>query len=135
MATISRPRDDAILTRIDVAPLPGVLLVLLAVLMMLGALVPPAGFQRALPGCGCNHRTQARGKPIEISIDERGRMLVNGKRIAERDIYTTLTRLTIERRHPHVAITAASEVAFGTIIRVLDATRAAGLEDVGFVTS
>ncbi len=35
----------------------------------------------------------------------------------------------------HVSITADAKAPYGVIIRILDAARVSGLEDVGFVTS
>jgi biopolymer transport protein ExbD len=35
----------------------------------------------------------------------------------------------------HVSLTADVKAPYGTIIRILDAAKVAGLEDVGFVTS
>jgi biopolymer transport protein ExbD len=43
----------------------------------------------------------------------------------------------VERKkgHKHVSLTADVKAPYGTIIRILDAAKIAGLEDVGFVTS
>ena len=39
------------------------------------------------------------------------------------------------RGDKHVSLTADVKAPYGTIIKILDAAKIAGLEDVGFVTS
>ncbi len=41
----------------------------------------------------------------------------------------------IKKPHKHVSIVADAKAPYGVIIRILDAAKEAGLEDVGFVTS
>jgi biopolymer transport protein ExbD len=135
MATINAPRDDATMAEINVAPFTGLLLVLLVVFVLLKSVVTPAGFQRELPGCGCMHMHIAKGSPIRISANVDGRLFVNGVPTDVEKIYPLLRQLAQERGRPHVSVTADTDVDYGVIIRILDATRSAGLGDVGFVTS
>src|SRR5277367_5514464 len=129
MATISTPRDDATMAEIDVAPLTGLLLVLLVVFVVLKGVVAPAGFQREVPAnCGCMHI--AKGTPIGISASADGRLFVNGVRTDVENIYPLLRQLAQKRGSPPVWVTADTDVDYATIIRILDATTSAGLGDV-----
>jgi biopolymer transport protein ExbD len=133
MATISVQRDDATMAEINLAPLTGLLLVLLIVFVLLKSVITPAGFQRELPGCPCMR--VAKGSPIRISANVDGGLFVDGVRTDVEKIYPLLRQLAQKRGSPHVSVTADTDVDYGVIIRILDATRSAGLGDIGFATS
>jgi biopolymer transport protein ExbD len=135
MATIGTPPNDATMAEINVAPFTGLLLVLLVVFVLLKSVVTPAGFQRKIPGCGCMHIAKGTPNRISISANVDGRVFVNGVRTDVEKIYPLLRKLAQKRGSPHVSVTADTDLDYGIIIRILDATRSAGLEDVGFVTS
>ena len=96
MATIHSHTGDAIVSDINVAPLVDVLFVLLVVFVLLGSLVPTAGFQRELLSCGCNHRAEPR-EPLAITVLSDGRIFVGGRRTDSRSIYGLLARIARTR--------------------------------------
>jgi biopolymer transport protein TolR len=129
-------RDDAVMAEINITPFTDVLLVLLIIFMILAALVAPPGFEKQLPDPG-----SAQPKPtvavhtIEVVVNERGTIFVDGKPSDERALYGDLLQTVHRRGKLHVALAADVKAPYGKIIRVLDAAKVAGLEDVGFVTS
>ena len=129
-------RDDAVMAEINITPFTDVLLVLLIIFMILAALVAPPGFEKQLPDPGSPpppHTVAAR--TIEVVVNERGAVFVDGKPSGERALYADLLDTVHRRGRLHVALAADVKAPYGTIIRILDAAKVAGLEDVGFVTS
>jgi len=129
-------RDDAVMAEINITPFTDVLLVLLIIFMILAALVAPPGFEKQLPDRGGfppPRLTAAR--TIEIVVNETGAIFVDGKRSDERGLYADLNDVVRNRGRLHVALAADVKAPYAAVIRILDAAKYAGLNDVGFVTS
>ena len=124
------------MAEINITPFTDVLLVLLIIFMILAALVTPPGFEKELPNTNNNNNTnQQQHKDIEIVVNQKGVIFVDGARTDTTGIYRVMTLTRIKRGNKHVSITADTKAPYGVIIRILDAAKEAGLEDVGFVTS
>jgi biopolymer transport protein ExbD len=130
-------RDDAVMAEINITPFTDVLLVLLIIFMILAALVAPPGFEKQLPdpGSAPPPKSPVAARTIEVVVNERGAVFVDGKPSGERALYPDLLDTVRRRGRLHVALAADVKAPYGTIMRVLDAAKIAGLEDVGFVTS
>ena len=126
------------MAEINITPFTDVLLVLLIIFMILAALVTPPGFQKQLPDSS-NPTTQNDNKKqhnIEVLVNEHGRIFVDNKSSDEQHIYVDMADAARRRGiKTHVALTADIKAPYGIIIRILDAAKIAGLQDVGFVTS
>jgi len=129
-------RDDAVMAEINITPFTDVLLVLLIIFMILAALVAPPGFEKQLgdPGTAPPPRLTA-ARTIQVVVSERGAIFVDGKRSDERALYADLRSVVQHRGRLHVALDADVKAPYSAIIRILDAAKFAGLDDVGFVTS
>ncbi len=129
-------RDDAVMAEINITPFTDVLLVLLIIFMILAALVAPPGFEKQLPDRGTVPPTSTvKARTIEVVVNERGTIFVDGKPSGERALYTDLLDTVRRRGRLHVALAADVKAPYSAIIRILDAAKVAGLDDVGFVTS
>ncbi len=129
-------RDDAVMAEINITPFTDVLLVLLIIFMILAALVAPPGFEKQLPDRGGAPPPRVvAARTIQVLVNERGAVFVDGKRSGERALYADMIDTVRRRGRLHVALAADVKAPYGTIMRVLDAAKAAGLDDVGFVTS
>ena len=62
-------------------------------------------------------------------------IFVDGTKTDEVGIYRVMHHGARKKPNQHVAIVADAKAPYGIIIRILDAAKEAGLEDVGFVTS
>ena len=138
MSMVSSAQDDEVMAEINITPFTDVLLVLLIIFMILAALVAPPGFEKQLPDKNSNPppvQQQKKTDDIEILVNEKGTIYVDGKRSDTTHIYSDMTDVARKKPNKHVSLTADVKAPYGTIIRILDAAKIAGLEDVGFVTS
>ncbi|MGZ3497146.1 MAG: ExbD/TolR family protein [Vulcanimicrobiaceae bacterium] len=136
MSLLSAQQDDEVMAEINITPFTDVLLVLLIIFMILAALVTPPGFEKELPNNNNNNTTQQQQhNDIEVDVNSRGKILVDGQVADQSTIYSIMEQVYAKRGKKHVSIVADAKAPYGIIIRVLDAAKIAGLDDVGFVTS
>ena len=125
------------MAEINITPFTDVLLVLLIIFMILAALVAPPGFEKELPNKNNNTTSnqQKNKNDIEVDVNDKGVIFVDGTKTDQVSIYRVMYDVSKKKPKHHVAIIADAKAPYGIIIRVLDAAKQAGLEDVGFVTS
>ena len=124
------------MAEINITPFTDVLLVLLIIFMILAALVTPPGFEKELPNNNNSQpQTQKQKNDIEVLVNNKGAIFVDGQKTDQAGIYNIMLTERAKRGNKHVSITADAKAPYGVIIRILDAAKIAGLEDVGFVTS
>jgi biopolymer transport protein ExbD/biopolymer transport protein TolR len=131
------------MAEINITPFTDVLLVLLIIFMILAALSAPPGFEKQL-GKSSNSRSnqpQNTRQNIQILVNNKGIIFVDGARADAQTIYYVLAQDIRKRgngpdhKPRHISLIADVKAPYGIIIRILDAARAAGNDDVGFVTS
>lgn len=124
------------MAEINITPFTDVLLVLLIIFMILAALVTPPGFEKELPNNNNSTPiTKQQHNNIEVDVRPDGAIFVDGTKTDENGIYNVMLTERAKKGNRHVDILADAKAPYGIIIRILDAARIAGLEDVGFVTS
>ena len=125
------------MAEINITPFTDVLLVLLIIFMILAALITPPGFEKELPNHNNNNNSsQSNNKnDIQVVVNNKGVIFVDTTQTNVTGIYRVMYDVMKKRGHKHVSITADAKAPYGVIIRILDAAKEAGLEDVGFVTS
>ncbi len=124
------------MAEINITPFTDVLLVLLIIFMILAALVTPPGFEKELPNNNTSQpQTQKQKNDIEVLVNNKGVIFVDGQKTDQAGVYNVMLTERSKRGNKHVSITADAKAPYGVIIRILDAAKIAGLEDVGFVTS
>ena len=62
-------------------------------------------------------------------------IFIDGTKTDDVGVYRVMYDASKKKPHHHVSIIADTKAPYGMIIRILDAAKNAGLEDVGFVTS
>jgi biopolymer transport protein TolR len=136
MALIQGGKLDDVMSEINITPFTDVLLVLLIIFMLLASLVSPPGFEKSLPnrGTATIMDTKIKSKTIEVTVNARGRILVDDTPSSAKGIYRALARAAARRGHLHVSLLADTNAPYGIVIRILDAAKLAKLTDVGFVT-
>lgn len=136
MGLLSAQQEQEVMAEINITPFTDVLLVLLIIFMILAALVAPPGFEKELPNKNNNPSTQNKNKnDIEVDVNNKGVIFVDGAKTDQVGIYRMMFEASKKKPHHHVAIVADAKAPYGVIIRILDAAKQSGLEDVGFVTS
>ena len=124
------------MAEINITPFTDVLLVLLIIFMILAALVTPPGFEKELPNNNNQPTSQPKQKnDIEVDVNNKGVIFVDGQKTDQAGIYSIMLTERAKRGNRHVSIIADAKAPYGVIIRILDAAKVAGLEDVGFVTA
>jgi biopolymer transport protein ExbD len=136
VSLLSARQDDEVMAEINITPFTDVLLVLLIIFMILAALVTPPGFQKQLPGkSAAASQPKTPPKSIDVIVTDTGAISVDGQATDEHGLYAVMASDVRKRGKLHVSITADSKVKYDLIIKILDAARLAGIEDVGFVTT
>ncbi|MGB8964150.1 MAG: biopolymer transporter ExbD [Candidatus Cybelea sp.] len=136
MGLLSAQQEQEVMAEINITPFTDVLLVLLIIFMILAALVAPPGFEKELPNKNPNSSTMNKNKnDIEVDVNNKGVIFVDGTKTDSVGIYRVMYDASKKKPHHHVAVVADVKAPYGIIIRILDAAKQAGLEDVGFVTS
>jgi biopolymer transport protein ExbD len=137
VSLLSAKQDEEVMAEINITPFTDVLLVLLIIFMILAAIVTPPGFEKQLPNKSDNS-PQTKDDPhknIEVDVNSKGQIYVDAIPATEATIYRVMYDASVKKPHKHVSITADTKAPYGIIIRILDAAKEAGLDDVGFVTS
>jgi biopolymer transport protein ExbD len=136
MGLLSAQQEQEVMAEINITPFTDVLLVLLIIFMILAALVAPPGFEKELPNKNPNSSTENKNKnDIEVDVNNRGVIFVDAVKTDDTGVYRVMYDASKKKPHHHVSIIADAKAPYGVIIRILDAAKQAGLEDVGFVTS
>src|SRR6185437_9471875 len=128
-------QEEDVMAEINITPFTDVLLVLLIIFMILATLVTPPGFEKELPNKSTAQQVEQQHKDINVMVNDRGVIFVDNVQADVRSIYSVMYNASLKKPQHHVSITADAKAPYGIIIRILDAAKDAGLQDVGFVTS
>jgi biopolymer transport protein ExbD len=136
MSLYAKPAQDETMAEINVTPFTDVLLVLMIIFILLAAIVLPPGFQRSLPNkCVPLCLGHVPKHPsIEVAIAPNGTIYVDTQRTSETALYGVLASVARRDIKTKVDLTGDGHAPYGAIVRTLDAAKAAGLENVTFVT-
>ena len=139
VASGSRPSET--MADINVTPFTDVLLVLLIIFMLLGTLAVPPGFQKQFPQPHHSGDTLEPSRTIRVRVTADNRIYIDNRAVRYRDLYQAMAAaVRFHREHAaqgytsRVELFGSSNTRYDTIIKILDAARQAGEEDVGFVT-
>lgn len=144
MGLTSAKQDSDVMAEINITPFTDVLLVLLIIFMILAALAAPPGFQKELPKK--NNVPQKINQnqlqhQIQVQVAANNRIFVDGHLTPIADLYTAMSdAVAYHKAHAqygyttHISLIADVDASYNTIIKILDAARAAQDDDVGFVT-
>jgi biopolymer transport protein ExbD len=122
------------MAEINITPFTDVLLVLLIIFMILAAMVTPPGFEKELSNHDGNPPNPAPVKSIEVLVNDRGVIYVDGQRTDASGVYAVMLTERSRLGNRHVDVIGDGKTKYGSIVRVLDACKVAGLDDVQFVT-
>ena len=136
MSLLSARGDEEVMAEINITPFTDVLLVLLIIFMILAALVTPPGFEKQLPNSNNSQSTASKNKnDIQIVVNDKGVIYVDSTKTDTKGIYRVMYETIKKRGKKKISLTSDIKAPYGVIIRILDAAKRAGDENVGFVTS
>lgn len=125
-------KQTGVLSEINITPFTDVLLVLLIIFMILASLTTPPGFERELPG-GCNKRLLKPPPYINVTVSKAGTIFVGSRRTSVSALYPRLASLHAHAPRNALALSADVKAPYAAVIRVLDAAKAGGIENVSLV--
>ena len=144
MGLTSARQDTDVMAEINITPFTDVLLVLLIIFMILAALAAPPGFQKELPKSNNtphNITQKQLQHQIQVLVTSQNRIFVDGRPTTVNGIYDSISNAVSYHKAnaaagytTHISLIADTDAKYDTIIKILDAARAAGDDDVGFVT-
>ena len=133
----SQGGESEVMAEINITPFTDVLLVLLIIFMILAAISAPPGFEKQL-GKSSNTPTNITNthNNITVMVNDKGVIFVDGTRANAQTVYRILYEAVQKRgRKRPISLIADAKASYGIIVRILDAARMAGDDNVGFVTS
>jgi biopolymer transport protein TolR len=125
-------KNDQFMSDINVTPFVDVMLVLLIIFMVTAPMMMQ-GLDVTLP--------QATAQPLEVkqeqlvvTIDKDGQIFINDFQITVDTLQDKLMKILQGRTDPEVFLKADKDVSYGTVVRVMAAVKAAGVDNLGMVT-
>ena len=144
MGLTSTAQDTEVMAEINITPFTDVLLVLLIIFMILAALAAPPGFQKELPkknDAPTKINLSQLKHQIDVEVSANNRIFIDGRQTTEAKLYDDMNAaVKFHKDHAnlgyltHISLVADAAASYNTIIKILDAARAANDDDVGFVT-
>jgi biopolymer transport protein ExbD len=113
---------------IDMTPMLDVVFIMLIFFIVTASFVKEAGIDVNRPEAATAVKKDRAG--ILIAISDKGEIWINKRRIDERAVQANIERLHAENPQGSVVIQADKKATTETLIKVMDASRAAGVYDV-----
>jgi biopolymer transport protein TolR len=125
------------MAEINVTPLVDVMLVLLIIFMITAPLLV-AGVPVDLPDSRAKPIEQPEEKPVQISIDERDRIFIDERQIADADLPDELAKIAAaqegKEKPQQIMLRADRKREYGRVMRVMGELNRAGLTRIAMVT-
>ena len=121
------------LAQINVTPFVDVMLVLLIIFMVTAPMLDQ-GIEVNLPEVENAPNLSNPVEPLTVKVDRRGAIWLGKEKIADAAKLTTVLRQAIKGdKEREVFLEADRQVPYGEVVKVMAATRAAGIEKLGMV--
>jgi len=121
------------LSQINVTPFVDVMLVLLIIFMVTAPMMEK-GVEVQLPEVENAPNLEAMKEPLVVSLDRRGEISIGRSKVETPEKLTpVLQQILGERKVKEVFLEADKAVAYGRVVQVMAAIKAAGVEKLGMV--
>ncbi len=124
MAIGGTDREEAIAS-INVTPFVDIILVVLIIFMVTTPIIMKPSINVNLPKAAAGDETSK--APLNISIDAKGDIFLNGKATTEADLTTYSKDLIAQKPEAQAIIAADKDVPHGRVIAVIDAIKTGGI--------
>lgn len=132
------PQEDGTLSDINITPLTDVLLVLLIIFLVTATAATQNAFNMNLPKENSAATVKADADYVVISVSARDEIFLQDETSpAPSTVPELAARLTLWKNKKgtnKVAIRSDARARYGTVIRVMDASKQAGLDKIALVT-
>lgn len=117
---------------IDMTPMLDVVFIMLIFFIVTASFVKEAGIDVNRPEAATAVKKDRAN--ILIAISDKGEIWINKRRVDVRAVQANIERLHAENPQGTVVIQADKKATTDTLIKVMDASRSAGIEDVSIAT-
>ncbi|MDN5000100.1 protein TolR [Bradyrhizobium sp. GCM10027634] len=130
-----RSRRKPVMAEINVTPMVDVMLVLLIIFMVSAPLLT-VGVPLDLPQTQAKSLDQSDQKPIQMSVDIKGKVFINDQEIAIDDLVPKLKAITDARGglEERIYLRADKKADYGTVAQVMGRLSGAGFKKLALVT-
>jgi biopolymer transport protein TolR len=130
-----RSRRKPVMAEINVTPMVDVMLVLLIIFMVSAPLLT-VGVPLDLPQTQAKSLDQNDQKPLQMSIDIKGKVFINDTEVALTDLVPKLKAITDARGglEERIYLRADKKADYGTVARVMGLLSGAGFKKLALVT-
>ena len=126
-------QDDPVLAEINVTPLVDVMLVLLIIFMITAPMLHQ-GIEVALPQADSEALPMRVDDPLVLSVNLDGLVYVQSDPVHPSQLVERLLPLLEARQDKSVFVKGDRELAYGTVVEVLDILHRGGITQIGLVT-
>lgn len=121
------------MAEINVTPFVDVMLVLLIVFMVAAPLLT-AGVAVDLPESQAKQLQEEENKPIEISVDQGGKIYIGETEVSEQRLIPLLAAMTEGQADRRIYIRGDQALNYGAVMKVIGAVNGAGFNKVALVS-
>lgn len=130
MAAGFDPHDSDGINDINITPFVDVVLVLLVIFMVTAPMMVKESLNIKLPASESSDKSEP--KRFGIAINRNGQILVNGKMVSAEGLLLEAQSALIEYPNIQALISADKESTHGSVIKVIDTIKQAGIENFAF---
>lgn len=126
-------RGPSAITDINVTPLVDVCLVLVIIFMVIAPFAMQSGIEVASTRKGAAKGEAALDRNVSVTLDEKGRLSVDGKPASWEELGPRLAEALARSRDKLVSVTASPKAEVGRVVAVLDASKQGGARRLALV--
>ncbi len=118
---------------LDIAPLIDIVFLLLVFFMLTSTFLVPEAIELDLPESSSASASEA--TPITVSLDQRGRLTLNGELIELDELRMAIEPLLREDANTAITLKSDARTEVQQLLRVMDEIRAAGGKNIALATT
>ena len=126
--------NNSIITDINVTPLVDVCLVLVIIFMVVAPLAMQASIEVASTRVGAPKARAALTKNVDVILDARGMVTVNGTPVAWENLPQALRKAISRSQDRLVGLKASPKAPLGKVVEILDDSKQNGAKKVALIT-
>ncbi len=122
------------LSEINVTPLVDVMLVLLVIFMVTAPMINQSGVDVDLPATKSGGAVKEQSEAVFVTVQKNGDVWIDQRKLSAREFDDKFGKIIAQRKPKAVFLRADENVPYGTVVKVMDELRAAGVSKLGMMT-